>query len=136
MESLSGTERWTDTGVNGTTRTFEDATAYNRNRPYLLKDEAYIFFAEVINFQEGAVLTDEIWDSLKTGDILKVNNMQFIINVFETTGEGAYKGVTGTMVGAVSSNSITVATLDWRTVGEGHTALEPTLTTLTIPSAE
>lgn len=91
---------------------------------------------QIHEFTEGTVLSDIIWFDLKTGDILKVNNMQFIINVFETTGEGAYKGVTGKMLGAVTSNSISIISLDWRTVGEGYTALEPTLTTLTIPSAE
>lgn len=85
---------------------------------------------------EGQKLVDFIWYDLKTGDILKVGNYQFIINVFETTGEGAYKGVTGNCVVSVTANSITIASIDWRTVGEGYTELHPTLTTITIPSAE
>lgn len=136
LESLGGIDRWADTGVDGTTRTFEEATAYNRNKPYLLTSEARIFYAEVVNIQEGYELTDELWATFKTGNILKVNQMPFVINKIETTGEGAYKGITGTAVSGITANSITVASIDWRTVGVGYTELEITTTTLTIPSAE
>lgn len=112
--------------------TFDDLIVERYKANYALERNACLIHQE----QEGTILTETMWSKFKTGDILKVNNMQFIIDVFETTGEGAYKGVTGTMVGAVTSNSITIASLDWRTDGEGYTALEPTLTTLTIPSAE
>lgn len=107
--------------------------AFERN---YLTESSLINYPKIFDFNEGRILTDLLWSSMKTGDILEVNHMQFIIDVFETTGEGAYKGVTGKMLGAVTSNSISIISLDWRTVGEGYTELEPTLTTITIPSAE
>lgn len=131
MEELCSVKRYT--GANASLSTFANIFNYsNYQNDYLTDNNAKSYYARIHKAFEGVTLTDAIWSGFKTGDILKVNNMQFIINVFETTGESAYKGVTGTMVGAVTANSITIVTLDWRTVGEGYTELEPTLTTLTI----
>lgn len=129
LEAYASATRYSNpvvTNINNIT--FDNLIVENYKANYALEIKACIIHQE----QEGTILTNHRWSAYKTGDILKVNNMQFIVNVFETTGEGAYKGVTGTMVGAVTANSITIASLDWRTVGEGYTELHPTLTTLTI----
>ena len=73
------------------------------------------------NFAEGTILTEEILSKVKSGDILKVNNMEFVVN--NKTNQTP-RSITGKMIGAVSESTITIIELDW-VIGE---ELEPTIT--------
>lgn len=75
--------------------------------------------AQIHNFEEGTILTDEILAKIKSGDIVKVLQMEFIVN---NKVNQSPRSITGSMVGAALENSLTILKLDW-VKGE---ALEPT----------
>lgn len=83
--------------------------------------------ATIHEFAEGTVLTDKILSEVKSGDIVKVANMEFVAN---NKVNQSPRSISGKMLGAVTASSITVISLDW-VKGE---ELEPTMTTLTIPT--
>ena len=84
-------------------------------------------YVKVHEFEEGTILTDAILAKVKSGDIVKVLQMEFVVN--NKVNESP-RCITGQMLGAVTSSSISVITLNWVKGSE----LEPTLTTITIPS--
>lgn len=94
----------------------------------------YAFFNEysltnvtvIHTFDEGTVLTEEIAAKIKTGDIVKVNQMSFIV---ANHPQMTPRTIMGHFIISITTSSITVATLDW-SVGN---ALEPIQTTLSIP---
>lgn len=75
-------------------------------------------FVKVHNFEEGTVLTDDILSEVKSGDIVKMANMEFVVNnkVNQTP-----RSITGKMIGSIVGDSITIYELNW-VLGE---ALEP-----------
>ena len=74
-------------------------------------------------FDEGTILTDKILSEVKTGDIVKVLQMGFIVSNIESMSP---RLITGKTLGAVTESSLTVINLDWF---KGQ-ALEPTLQTI------
>ena len=66
--------------------------------------------AKIHNFAEGTILTDEILEQVKSGDIVKMANMEFVVNnkVNQTP-----RSITGKMVGATNVNSVEILILDW-----------------------
>lgn len=80
-------------------------------------------FAQVHNFEEATILTDDILAEVKSGDIVKVANMEFVVN---NKVNQSPRSITGKMVGVISGTSITIAKLDW-VKGE---ELEPELITM------
>ena len=74
--------------------------------------------ATIHNYEEGTVLTTDILDEVKSGDIVKVNQLEFVVNnkVNQTP-----RSITGKCIGQIVGDSITIYELNWE-VGE---ELEP-----------
>lgn len=85
----------------------------NENTPVLPEN-----VAQIHNFEESTILTDEILAKVKSGDIVKVLQMEFIVN---NKINQSPRSITGSIVGAALENSLTILKLDW-VKGE---ALEP-----------
>lgn len=83
--------------------------------------------SRIYSFEEATVLTDAILEQVKSGDIVKVANMEFVVN---NKVNQSPRSITGKILGAVTSSSITVISLDWVKGQE----LEPEMITLTIAS--
>lgn len=75
------------------------------------------------NFEEATILTDKILEEVKSGDIVKVNQMEFIVN--NKPNENP-RSITGTLVGEATESSVTIIKLNWIK----GAALEPTMTTV------
>lgn len=69
--------------------------------PVDLKD-----YSKIHNFEEGTILTDEILAEVKSGDILKVNQMEFIVN---NKPNESPRVITGSSVGSTG----TILVLNW-----------------------
>lgn len=61
-------------------------------------------------FEEGTVLTDEILTKVKSGDIVKVLQMEFVVN---NKANMSPRTISGSIVGAASESSLTILKLDW-----------------------
>ena len=132
MERLSNSDRYEFTR-NSTTSTFISYLSNPLIRAdYALKSNS----CQIHKHNEGEYLSEGIWSQFKTGDILIVDHMRFVVDVFETTGEGAYKAIVGKMISSITATSISVISIDWRTVGEGYTALTPVTTTFSVGGNE
>lgn len=71
-------------------------------------------FASIHEYEEGTVLTATILGQLKSGDIIKVGNAEFVIDIQV---EEETHTITGKMIGSASSDSLSIADLEW-TEGE------------------
>ena len=56
-------------------------------------------------FNEGTVLTDEILEEVKSGDIVKVLQMEFVVN---NKVNQSPRSITGSIVAAISDNSFSL----------------------------
>ena len=75
-------------------------------------------YAKIHNYEEGIVLTEAILADVKSGDIIKMANLEFVVNnkVNQTP-----RSITGKCIGQIIGDSITIYELDWE-IGE---ELEP-----------
>ena len=85
--------------------------------------------ATVHEFDEGTVLTDAILSKVKSGDIVKVLQMEFVVN---NKVNQSPRSITGSMVGSFTDDLIILVKLNW-VKGE---ELEPTMKTFTFASPE
>lgn len=66
--------------------------------------------AKIHEFNEGTVLTDAILEEVKSGDIVHVLQMEFVVN---NKVNQSPRSITGKMVSAITDHSISVIELDW-----------------------
>lgn len=83
--------------------------------------------SRIHNFEENTILTETILSQVKSGDIVKVNQMEFVVN---NKPNESPRSITGKMVTSITTTSISVAVLEW--VFEEQ--LSPTLITLSLPA--
>lgn len=78
--------------------------------------------ATIHNFEEATILTDEILAKVKSGDIVKMASMEFVVNnkVNQTP-----RSITGKIVDVATEATLTIIILNWV---KGQ-ALEPTRVT-------
>lgn len=66
--------------------------------------------ARIHSFDEDTILTDEILSQVKSGDIVRMANMEFVVN---NKVNQSPRSITGKMVGSITGDSITIYELDW-----------------------
>jgi len=85
----------------------------------------YSKFVKVHEFDEGTVLTDAILEQIKSGDILKMANMEFVVN---NKVNQSPRSIIGCMVSGFTDDSIILIKLNWVKGQE----LEPIMKTFNI----
>ena len=102
----------------------EEATELTPAEKAWIRDMMKKSLVAVHDFAEGTVLTNAILEQVKSGDIVKMANMEFVVNnkVNQTP-----RSITGQIVGVATESSLSIIKLDWVKGQE----LEPTTVTYT-----